>query len=188
MTEWYEHTGLSYLLLIHDVTAWAIPRALWAAPGGAAGYNQLWRALNNKPFQCSNGRDSPQRRRTAARVEQGDLFKFYARSRSLISAHLLRYQRWLSQNYLNVLLINPAYLEWQSAIFRQLWWVRLMRFRKIVMVGKSVSDYFWGTEITFEDIHIPAANPSLATGSWTARKKGWIHFEINSGNVLLTGS
>ena len=66
----------------------AIPSALWAAPGGAAWHNQLWRVINNKLFQCSNGRDSPQRRRSAARVEQGDLFKFYARSRSLISAHL----------------------------------------------------------------------------------------------------
>ena len=40
----------------------------------------------NKPFQCSDGRNSLRRRRSAARVEQGDLFKFYARSRSLISA------------------------------------------------------------------------------------------------------
>ena len=58
-----------------SVTAWAI-RALWAAPGGAARYNQLapWRAINNKPFRsCSDGRNSP----SAARVEQGDLFKFY---------------------------------------------------------------------------------------------------------------
>ena len=31
------------------LTAWAIPRALWAEPGGAAWYNQLWRAINNKP-------------------------------------------------------------------------------------------------------------------------------------------
>ena len=63
------------------VTAWAIPRALWAAPGGAARYNQLWRAINNKPFQCSEGCHSQQRRHTAAQVEQGDLFKFYASSR-----------------------------------------------------------------------------------------------------------
>ena len=59
--------------LVWTVTAWAIPRAIWAAPGGRASwYDQLWRAINNKPFQCSDGRDSPQRRRTAARVEQGD--------------------------------------------------------------------------------------------------------------------
>ena len=70
--------------------ALAIPRALWAAPGGAAWHasNQLSRAINHKPFQCSVGRNSPQRRRSAARVEQGDLFKFYAHWRSLISAHL----------------------------------------------------------------------------------------------------
>ena len=49
-------------------------------------YNLLARAINKKPFQCSDGRNSPERRRSAARVEQGDLFKFYARSRSLISA------------------------------------------------------------------------------------------------------
>ena len=53
---------------------------------GRGRYILLARAINNKPFQCSNGRDSPQRRRTAARAEQGDLFKFYARSRSVISA------------------------------------------------------------------------------------------------------
>ena len=41
-----------------------------AAPEGAAWYNQLWRVINNKPFQFSNGRDSPRQRRTAARVEQ----------------------------------------------------------------------------------------------------------------------
>ena len=45
---------------------------------GRGRYNLLARAIKNKPFQCSNGRDSPQRRRTAARVEQGDFFKFYA--------------------------------------------------------------------------------------------------------------
>ena len=42
-------------------------------------------------FHCSDGRDSQQLRpvrRSAARVEQGDLFKFYCHSRSLISAHL----------------------------------------------------------------------------------------------------
>ena len=38
-------------------------------------------AIKNKPFQCSDGRNSPQRRRSAARVEQGDFlhpvtFKF----------------------------------------------------------------------------------------------------------------
>ena len=68
--------------LYHTVTAWAIPRALWAAPAGAAWYNQLWRVINNKPFQCSDGCDSPQQRRTAARVEQGDLFKFYEAQQS----------------------------------------------------------------------------------------------------------
>ena len=36
------------------VTAWGIPRALWAAPGGAAWYNRLWPAINNNPFQVSN--------------------------------------------------------------------------------------------------------------------------------------
>ena len=41
-------------------------------------YILLARAIKNKPFQYSNGRDSPQLHRTAARVEQGDLFKFYA--------------------------------------------------------------------------------------------------------------
>ena len=55
---------------------------------GRGRYNLLEQAINNKPFQCSDGRDSPLLRRTAARVEQGDLFKFYARSRLLISAHL----------------------------------------------------------------------------------------------------
>ena len=40
------------------------------APGGPARYNQLSRAINNKPFQCSDGCDSRQRRRSAARVEQ----------------------------------------------------------------------------------------------------------------------
>ena len=46
----------------------------------------LWRNSLNKPFQCSDEPNAPQRRRTAARVEQGDMFKFYACSRSLISA------------------------------------------------------------------------------------------------------
>ena len=74
------------------VTAWAIPRAHWAtaqAPGEAARYNQLSPAMNNKPFQCQGSddseRDFPLRRRTAARIEQGDLFKIYARSESLTS-------------------------------------------------------------------------------------------------------
>ena len=53
---------------------------------GRGRYNLLARAINNKPFQCSDRRKSPQRRCSAARVEQGDLFNFYARSRSLISA------------------------------------------------------------------------------------------------------
>ena len=44
------------------VAAWAIPRALWVAPGGAARYNQISRAINNKPFQCSYGRNYPYRR------------------------------------------------------------------------------------------------------------------------------
>ena len=35
-------------------------------------YNLPARAINNKSFQCSDGRDSPQLRRSAARVEQGD--------------------------------------------------------------------------------------------------------------------
>ena len=52
---------------------------------GRGRYNLLARAINNKPFQCSDRRKSPQRRCSAARVEQGDLFNFYARSRSLIS-------------------------------------------------------------------------------------------------------
>ena len=38
----------------------------------------------NKPFQCSYGRNSPQRRRSAARVEQGDLFKFYEAQREIL--------------------------------------------------------------------------------------------------------
>ena len=37
----------------------------------------LARAIDNKPFQCSDGCNSPQRRRTAVRVEQGEMFKFY---------------------------------------------------------------------------------------------------------------
>ena len=44
---------------------------------GRGRYNLLARAINNKPFQGSNGRISPQWRRSAARVEQVDLFKFY---------------------------------------------------------------------------------------------------------------
>ena len=58
---------------------------------GRGRYILLARAIHNKPFQCSNGRDSEcqQRHRTAARVEQGDMFKFYARSRSLISAQCI---------------------------------------------------------------------------------------------------
>ena len=36
---------------------------------GRGRYNLLARAINNKPFQCSNGRDSPQRRRTAGFVQ-----------------------------------------------------------------------------------------------------------------------
>ena len=35
---------------------------------GRGRYNLLARAINNKPFQCSDGRNSLQRRRTAARV------------------------------------------------------------------------------------------------------------------------
>ena len=41
---------------------------------GRGRYILLARAIKNKPFQCSDGCDSQQRRRTAARVEQGDLF------------------------------------------------------------------------------------------------------------------
>ena len=44
---------------------------------GRGRYNLLARAINNKPFQCSDGRISPQRRCAAAREGQGDLFKFY---------------------------------------------------------------------------------------------------------------
>ena len=55
---------------------------------GRGRYILLARAINNKPFQCSNGRNSPQWRRSGARVEQGDSLKFCAHSRSLISAHL----------------------------------------------------------------------------------------------------
>ena len=44
--------------LLRHVTAWAIPRALWAAPRGAARHNQLWRAIKKKPFQCSDWRNS----------------------------------------------------------------------------------------------------------------------------------
>ena len=46
------------------VTAWAIPRAsaLWAAPPGAARYNQLSRAIKNKHFQYSGGPYSPPQR------------------------------------------------------------------------------------------------------------------------------
>ena len=43
---------------------------------GCGRYNLLARAIKNKPFQYSDGRTSSQRRRSAARVEQGDLFKF----------------------------------------------------------------------------------------------------------------
>ena len=38
---------------------------------GRGRYTLLARAIKNKPFQCSDGRDSPQRRHTAARVERG---------------------------------------------------------------------------------------------------------------------
>ena len=38
--------------------------------GGAARYNQLSRAKNNKLCQCSHGRNSALRHRSAARVEQ----------------------------------------------------------------------------------------------------------------------
>ena len=48
----------------------------WAASGGAARYNQILQVINNKPSQCSDGRDSPLLRGSAAREEQGDLFKF----------------------------------------------------------------------------------------------------------------
>ena len=41
---------------------------------GRGRYNLLSRAIKNKPFQWSDGLDSQQRRRTAARVEQRDLF------------------------------------------------------------------------------------------------------------------
>ena len=81
------------------VRAWAIPCALCAAPGGGGRYNLLAWAINNKSFQFNDGRDSPQRCRTAARVEQGDLFKFYACSRLLISAHLW-YKKKITANRL----------------------------------------------------------------------------------------
>ena len=85
-------------LVLLTWTAWAIPRALWAAPPGAARYNLLARAIKNKPFQCidHDWRDYPQWRRSgsAARVEQGDLFKFYDRSRLLISAQVFESLRW----------------------------------------------------------------------------------------------
>ena len=45
---------------------------------GRSRYNLLARAIKNKPFQCSDGCDSPQWRCTAARVEQADLSKFYS--------------------------------------------------------------------------------------------------------------
>ena len=83
--------------------------------GGRSRYILLARAINNKPFQCSNGRDSPQRRRTAARVAQGDLFKFYARSRSLISAHL-----WSS-------LATPLSLTPPARLFKLPGPIRLLR-------------------------------------------------------------
>ena len=47
------------------------PCRLGRAPG-----RPIYSARTNKPFQCSDGRDSPQRRRAAARVEQGDFFFF----------------------------------------------------------------------------------------------------------------
>ena len=59
------------------------PRALGAAPPGAARYNLPARAMDSKPFQCGDGRNPPQRRRSAARAEQEGLFKFtLARARS----------------------------------------------------------------------------------------------------------
>ena len=64
----------------YPVPAWAISRALWAAPGGATWYNKplFSRVINKKPFTCSHGHISPQQCRSAVQVEQGDLFKFYA--------------------------------------------------------------------------------------------------------------
>ena len=50
---------------------------------GAARYNQPARAINKKPFKCSDGRnsESPERRRSTARAELGELLKLLRRLR-----------------------------------------------------------------------------------------------------------
>ena len=94
-----------------------IPRALWAASGGTAGYILLARAINNKPFQSSDGRNSPQRRRTATRVEQKDLLEYYTRSRSLISAHLCVEQGDLFKFYeLQSMNTSTSYSQWTQRV------------------------------------------------------------------------
>ena len=56
------------------VTACAMPLALWAAPGEAARYNQLSRAINTEPFPAAAPLSgaTPQRRSSAALVDKGD--------------------------------------------------------------------------------------------------------------------
>ena len=72
-------------------------------------------AIKNKPFQCSYGCDSPQRRRTAARVEQGDLFKFDSCSSLLISFDSDDHEalwRWLLEvNIPDIDLVQDLYAE-----------------------------------------------------------------------------
>ena len=66
----------------------------WAASGGAARYNQILQVINNKPSQCSDGRDSPLLRGSAAREEQGDLFKFQGGGGAYIRPVLLEPARF----------------------------------------------------------------------------------------------
>ena len=65
--------------------AQVIAQAVTCPLGRARGsdrYNLLARAIDNKPFQCSDGFNPPQRQHSAARVEQGDLL-FIARASRL---------------------------------------------------------------------------------------------------------
>ena len=85
-----------------SVTAWASLSALWAASGGAARYNQLSRARNSKPFQCSAAADGHKGIcSNCAATRSYNNFQVYARGSD-------RNRRWLGIRLSSELLVLLA--------------------------------------------------------------------------------
>ena len=80
---------------------------------GRGRYILLARAINNKPFQCSDGCDSPQRRRTAARVEQ----KIFMSSPACADGYdTPAQQREDSTTFMSIMIIAHWPQSWPSSL------------------------------------------------------------------------